>query len=64
MPVIFWVYRDEEEDRWLVTVEGHVYGTYMNQELAVLDAIELANEARATGSTAEVWHRSNTSRLY
>jgi hypothetical protein len=24
----------------------------------------LANEARATGNPAEVWHRSNRSRLY
>jgi hypothetical protein len=64
MPVLFWICRTEEAERWVVTVEGHVYGEYINEELAVLDAIDLANEARATGSTAEVWHRSNASRLY
>jgi Protein of unknown function (DUF1153) len=61
MPGLFWNCRTEEAERWVVTVEDHVYG---NIELAVLDAIDLANEARPTGSTAEVWHRSNPSRLY
>ncbi len=64
MPILFWICRDEEEERWLVTVEDQVYGEYLNEETAVLDAIDLANDARATGGTAEVWHRSNTSRLY
>ena len=62
-PILFWICRDEEEERWLVTVEDQVYGEYLNEETAVLDAIDLANDARATGGTAEVWHRSNTSRL-
>ena len=61
MPVLFWICRTEEAERWVVTVEDHVYG---NIELAVLDAIDLANDARATGKTAEVWHRANASRLY
>jgi len=43
---------------------GQVYGEYINEETAILDAIDLANEARATGNPAEVWHRSNRSRLY
>ena len=64
MPVLFWVCRDEEEERWAVIVEGQVYGEYINEELAVLDAIDLANDARAAGNTAEVWHRANASRLY
>jgi len=64
MPILFWVCRDDEEERWLVMVEGQIYGEYVNEEMAVLDAIDLANDARATGSTTEVWHRSNRSRLY
>jgi hypothetical protein len=64
MPVLFWVCRDEEEERWLVMAADHVYGEYINEETAILDAIDLANEARSTGNSAEVWHRSNRSRLY
>ena len=64
MPALFWVCRDEEEERWFVTVEGQFYGEYLNEEMAVLDAIDLANDARATGNTAEVWHRANAARLY
>jgi len=64
MPVLFWVCRDEEQERWLVIIEDHVHGEYLDEELAVLDAIDLANDARITGNTAEVWHRANMSRLY
>ena len=64
MPVLFWICRDEGEERWLVTVEDQVYGEYLSEELAVLDATDLANDARGTGNLAKVWHRSNRSRLY
>jgi hypothetical protein len=64
MPVVFWVCRDEEEERWLVVIEDQVYGEYLDEEIAVLDAIDLANDARIEGNTAEVWHRANMSRLY
>jgi len=65
MPVLFWVCRDEEEEeRWLVIAEGNVYGEYLNEEAAVLDAIDLANDARSGGNTAEVWHRVTRARLY
>ena len=39
MPVLFWVCRDEEEERWLVMAAGQVYGEYINEETAILDAI-------------------------
>src|ERR1043165_10290312 len=42
MPILFWVCRDEEEVRWLVTVEDLAYGEYLSEELAILDAIDLA----------------------
>ena len=64
MPVLFWVCRDEEEERWLVIAADQVYGEYINEETAILDAIDLANEARATGNSAEVWYRTNRSRLH
>ena len=64
MPLLFWVCRDEEEDRWLVIVEGQPYGEYLSEELAILDAIDFAVDARIGGSTAEVWHRETRARLY
>ena len=64
MPVLFWICRDEEEERWPVAAEGNVYGEYLNAEAAVLDAIDLANDARNGGNTAEVWHRETKVRLY
>src|ERR1044071_9309779 len=42
MSILFWVCRDEEEVRWLVTVEDLAYGEYLSEELAMLDAIDLA----------------------
>jgi hypothetical protein len=44
--------------------EDNVYGEYLSEELAVLDAIDLANDARTGGNTAEVWHRETKARLY
>ena len=64
MPLLFWVCRDEEEDRWLVIVEGQPYGEYLSEELAILDAIDFAADARIGGSTAEVWHPETRARLY
>ncbi|TMJ78140.1 MAG: hypothetical protein E6G79_23485 [Alphaproteobacteria bacterium] len=64
MPLLFWVCRDEEEDRWLVIVEGQPYGEYLSEELAILDAIDFAADARIGGNTAEVWHRETRARLY
>jgi len=64
MPILFWVCEDEEEARWLVIVEDQAYGEYLSEELAILDAIDVANDARIGGNTAEVWHRVTKARLY
>jgi hypothetical protein len=47
-----------------VLVEDQVYGEYLDKEEAVLDAIEAATDARASGNEAEVWDQSQTFRLY
>jgi hypothetical protein len=64
MPVLFWVCRHEEEECWLVIVEDQPYGEYLSEELAILDAIDLAADGRIGGITAEVWHRATRARLY
>ena len=45
-------------------VEDQVYGEYLDKEEAVLDAIEAATDARASGNEAEVWDESQAFRLY
>ena len=64
VPILFWVCQDEEEERWLVIVEDQPYGEYLSEELAILDAIDSATDARIGGITAEVWHRAAGARLY
>jgi hypothetical protein len=64
MPVLYWVCRNEEEECWLVIVEDQPYGEYLSEELAILDAIDLAADARIGGITAKVWHRATRARLY
>jgi hypothetical protein len=53
--MLFRVCRDERQERWVVRVEERLYGEYLDKDDAVLDAIEAAHDARATGCEAEVW---------
>ena len=55
MPMLFRVWRDEREGRWLVLVEDRLYGEYLDKEAAILDAVEAAQEACSAGAEAEVW---------
>ena len=62
--MLFRVCRDEQEGRWLVLVEDRLYGEYLDKEEAILDAVEAATDARASGNEAEVWDETQTLRLY
>jgi hypothetical protein len=62
MPMLFRIFRDEREGRWIVLVGDQRYGEYLDKEEAVLDAIDAAQEARAAGGDAEVWDAA--SRVY
>jgi hypothetical protein len=64
MPMLFRIFRGEREGRWIVLVGDQRYGEYLDKEEAILDAIEAATDARASGNEAEVWDRSQTLRLY
>ena len=64
MAMLFRVHRDERQARWVVLVEDQLYGEYLDKEEAVLDAIEAATDARASGNEAEVWDQAQTLRLY
>jgi hypothetical protein len=52
--MLFRVCRDERQQRWIVLVEGRLYGEYLDKEEAILDAVEAATDARASGNEAEV----------
>ena len=58
MSMLFRVCRDGRQAQWVVLVEDRLYGEYLDKDNAVLDAIEAVNDARATGSEAEVWDQA------
>jgi hypothetical protein len=56
MPSIeFRVCRQRRQARWVVTVGKAVYGAYLDQEQALLDAVEAARDAIRRGGEAQVW---------
>jgi hypothetical protein len=66
MPAIeFRVCRQRRKERWVVTVGMAVYGAYLDQEQAVLDAVDAARDAIQQGGEARVWlqDRSGASRI-
>jgi hypothetical protein len=54
------------QDKWVVTTGGALYGTYLDKEQALLDAVDAARDVLQTGRTAQVWlrDRSTTARLF
>ena len=56
MPVMeFRVCRQGREARWVVTLGKAVYGAYLDQEQARLDAVDAARDAIQGGGEAQVW---------
>ncbi len=51
----FRVCRRGREARWVVTLGSSLYGSYLDKEQAMLDAVEAAREAAQTGCEAQVW---------
>ena len=43
------------QTRWVVTVGKAVYGAYLDQEQALLDAVDAAHDAIQRGGEAQVW---------
>jgi hypothetical protein len=67
MPVMkFRVCRQGREARWVVTLGKAVYGAYLDQEQALLDAVDAARDAIQRGGEAQVWlsDRSVASRIF
>ena len=66
MVMEFEVCRRGREARWVVTLGRAVYGAYLDKEQALLDAVDAARDALASGHEARVWlkERSNTARVF
>jgi hypothetical protein len=67
MPVKeFRVRRQGRQARWVVTLGTAIYGAYLDQEQALLDAVDAARDAIQGGGEAQVWlwDRSVPSRIF
>jgi hypothetical protein len=51
----FRVCRRGRQPRWVVTLGDAVYGAYLDQEQALLDAVDAARDAIQRGGEAQVW---------
>jgi hypothetical protein len=53
----FQVCRHGRDARWIVRLGNTVYGSYLDKEQALLDAVDAARDALQTGREAQVWLR-------
>jgi hypothetical protein len=62
----FRICRRGREARWVVTLGTAVYGAYLDQEQALLDAVDAARDAIQRGREAQVWlwDRRTASRIF
>jgi len=56
----FQVCRRGRDARWIVRLGNAVYGSYLDKEQALLDAIDAARDALQCGQEAQVWLRERT----
>ena len=54
------------DPRWVVTIGNSFYGTYLDKEQALLDAVDAARDAIQAGYEAQVWikNRSALARVF
>jgi hypothetical protein len=57
----FQVCRQGRTARWIVRLGDSVYGSYLDKEQALLDAIDAARDALQSGRDAQVWLRDHAS---
>jgi hypothetical protein len=62
----FQVCRRGRDARWIVRLGNAVYGSYLDKEQALLDAIDAARDAAQCGREAQVWvrDRANSDRIF
>jgi len=57
----FMVCRQGRHSRWIVRLGNSVYGSYLDKEQALLDAMDAAQDALQCGREARVWLRESAS---
>lgn len=62
----FQVCRHSRNARWIVRLGNTVYGSYLDKEQALLDAVDAARDALQSGREAQVWlrERSDAARIF
>ena len=58
--MMFHVCQADRSETWVVRLNDVMYGAYLDQEQALLDAIDAAREAQQSGCKAQVWVRDRT----
>lgn len=56
----FQICRRSREGKWVVTLDGSIYGAYVDREQALLDAVDAARDAVRSGREAQVWVRDRS----
>jgi hypothetical protein len=51
----FQIYQNGRSARWVVRRDNAIYGAYLDEEQARLDAIDAARDAQQAGCEAQVW---------
>jgi hypothetical protein len=61
----FQVCRHSRNARWIVRLGDSVYGSYLDKNEAMLDAVDAARDAQQCGREARVWlhEQANAARL-
>lgn len=57
----FEVCRRGRDARWIVRLGNALYGSYLDKEQALLDAVDAARDALQSGREAQVWIRDQAS---
>ena len=57
MPMKFEVCRRSGGARWMVCLDDVLYGSYLDREQAILDAVDAARDAQQCGREVQVWIR-------
>jgi hypothetical protein len=62
----FHVCRRGRDARWIVRLGNSVYGSYLDKEQALLDAVDAARDACQCGREAQVWvrDRADAARIF
>jgi len=53
--MMFQIYRNGRSAQWVVRRDNAIYGAYLDEEQALLDAIDAARDAQQAGCEAQVW---------